>query len=319
MDGKSKQDQGPVPKRDRSQRGGSIRPVTLNLPKSAEEDTSRLDPAVIPELRPRKLDLPVSPEKTPAVPPLRQKPAKRALPPRREIPLVYKSLGEALEGCRDKHPLPVELIFSQEASHSTWLLSQLRGVRTRRELQKFADSLGPRDLALLFTTLSTLKRREETAQIQNLIRLRASHYLYLCGWLTLQYTYPRASVSDALADLCMILEDIRFVRDNERRMSRRTVRPLPAIPLGPGRVLWSRVPLISGIALPNSRHFISDIAGEIYDSKLDLSEFYLEYALFPDLPLAEAITARYNEMVSGVSANPLLSQDFFDRFRKPGQ
>lgn len=297
-------------------RGASIRPVVLKLSQLAEEEPVQVEEAAIPPLRPRKLDPPLSPDPRPPAPPARQMPVRRTLPVRRDIPLIYKSLEEAVEGCRDKHPLPVELISNQDASHSTWLLSQLRGVRTRSELQGFADSLGSRDLGLLFTTLTGLKRREETAQIQNLIRLRASHYLYLCGWLTLQYTYPRASVSDALADLCMILEDIRFVRDNERLVGRRTIRPLPAVPLGPGRVVWSRVPLISGIALPNSRHFISDIAGEIYDSKVDLQDFYLEYALFPDLPLAEAITARYNEMVSGVSANPLLSHDFFDRFRK---
>ena len=58
------------------------------------------------------------------------------------------------------------------------------------------------------------------------------------------------------------------------------------------------------------------ITGEIYDSKSDLNAFFHEYAIYPGLPLAEAITTRYKEMVSGVAANPLLSQDFFDRFRK---
>ena len=230
--------------------------------------------------------------------------------------LKYKSFREAVEGCRQLHPLPVELIESQLPSDSSWLLDQLKQIRTMEQLKAFADSLSYRDLSLLFTSLSLLKRREETDQVQNLIRLRACHYLYLCGWLTLQYTYPRSSVSKALSDLCMILEDIRFVRDSERRTGRR-VSPLPGIPLGPWRMIWSRVPLISGIALPNSRFFISDIAGEIYDTKSDLNAFFHEYAIYPGLPLAEAITARYREMVSGVAANPLLSQDFFDRFRKP--
>lgn len=244
-------------------------------------------------------------------------PARRPAPPRRQIPLIYESLDQALEGCREKHPLPLELVESQTPSHTTWLLSRLKEVKTRQELQDLADALSYRDLGMLFGSLTRLKRREEMAQIQNLIRLRACHYLYLTGWLTLQQTYPRASVADALADLCMILEDLRFVRDNERRISRRRPsRPLPAPDLGGWRILWNRVPLISGIALPNSRHFISDVAGEIYDNQRDLHEFYREYALYPDLPLAQAITARYEEMVSGISANPLLSHDFFDRFRR---
>ncbi len=236
---------------------------------------------------------------------------------KRRKSLKYHSFRESVDGCRQLHPLPVELIENQLPSDSSRLLGQLKQLHSMEMLKSFADSLSYRDLSLLFTALSTLKRREETDQVQNLIRLRACHYLYLCGWLTLQYTYPRSSVSKALADLCIILEDVRFVRESERRTGRK-VLPLPGIPLGPWRMIWSRVPLISGIALPNSRYFISDIASEIHASNTDLHAFFHEYAIYPGLPLAEAITARYNEMVSGVAANPMLSQDFFDRFRKPG-
>lgn len=300
----------------------SIRPVILRLPE-ADADSPAARPRPRPRgpvVRPREV-VAVTPSPNLAVQrPARPLPPKRTGSPRRQVPLIYQSLDQALEGCREKHPLPMELIANQTPSHATWLLSQLKEVRTRQELERFAATLSYRDLSMLFTTLASLKRREEMAQIQNLIRLRACHYLYLTGWLTLQHTYPRASVSDALADLCMILEDLRFVRDNERRTGRRRMsRPMPPIDLGPWRVLWNRVPLISSIALPNSRHFISDIAGEIYDSKRDIQAFYREYALYPDLPLAQAITARYEEMVSGISANPLLSQDFFDRFRKAGE
>ncbi len=299
-----------------------IRPVTLRIPDPAPAARPAPPKSREPGIRPRAIqDPPMRQTRQLRIPePVRPQAPKRPPLPRRQIPLIYKSLDQALEGCREKHPLPLELIANQTPSHATWLLSQLKEVRTREELQVLADGLSYRDLSMLFSTLASLKRREETAQIQNLIRLRACHYLYLTGWLTLQHTYPRASVADALADLCMILEDIRFVRDNERRLSRRRIsRPLPAPDLGPWRVIWNRVPLISGIALPNSRHFISDIAGEIYDSKLDIHDFYREYALYPDLPLAQAITARYEELVSGISANPLLSHDFFDRFRKAGE
>lgn len=301
-------------KKDDLKRESGIRPLTLSLPVKEEMTEPVMPPRAKarPGIRPRQISLLAAEEELPVILP-EAKPRPR-IPKSHPVPLVYKSFAEAVEGCREKHPLPFELISSQTPSHATWLLSQLKQARTRPELEALADSLSYRDLSMLFSTLSNLKRRDETAQIQNLIRLRASHYLYLCGWLTLQHTYPRSSVSDPLADLCMILEDLRFVRDSERK-SRRSL-PLPSIPLGPWRVIWTRVPLISEIALPNSRHFITEIAREIYESKADLQGFFLEYAIYPGLPLADAIARRYEEMVSGISANPLLSQDFFDRFRK---
>ncbi|MDD4186110.1 MAG: hypothetical protein PHC72_01025 [Eubacteriales bacterium] len=292
--------------KDDEEKNRAIRPVTLRLP---EAENSIAPKRRQPSTRRRPLEIEAPPVRVSA-------PVPR---PRlaRPVPLIYKTLEEALEGCREKHPLPTETLCEHTPSHATWLSTQLKQVKTRAQLEHFADSLSYRDLCMLFPTLAALKRRDELAQIQNLIRLRACHYLYLCGWLTLQQSYPRSSVAEALSDLCVILEDMRFVRDSERQKNRRPI-PLPVISIGSWRVIWSRVPLISDIALPNSRHFISDIAGEIYDSGVDLFDFYLRYAIFPDLPLGEAITKRYNELVSGVSANPLLSSDFFDRFRTPG-
>lgn len=230
------------------------------------------------------------------------------------VPLQFRSLKEALEGCRDMHPLPFELIIGKAPHHTTWLTAQVKKANSEQALHKLAYGLDYRDLSMLFTALLTMKRREETDQIQNLIRIRACHYLYICGWLTLQQSYPRSSVARALADLCIILEDVNFVRDSNRQDKRRQLA-LPLVPIGHGRIIWSRVPLISAISLPNSRHFISDIAKEIYESKIELNAFLHRYAIFPGLPLGDAIAARYEEMVTGVSANPLLSQDFFDRFR----
>ena len=234
------------------------------------------------------------------------------------IPLRYKSLEEAMGGLRDFHPLPSELILRQAPHHATWLMTQLKKINTKNELEELAYSLPHRELSLLFTTLSTKKKRDEVAQIMNLIRLRASHYLYLCGWLTFQYCYPRSSISRALADLCTILEDLAYVREN-RSQGKRVLREplaLPVIAIGEGRIIWSRVPLISQISLPNSRHFIADIATEMIETKVDQEAFFREYAIIPGEPLANAIEVRYNEMVTGVAANPLLSSDFFDRFRR---
>lgn len=234
------------------------------------------------------------------------------------VPLRYKTFKEAMSGLRDFHPLPSELILTQTPHHSTWLMTQLKKISTKEELEELAFSLSHKDLSLLFTTLSTKKRRDEIDQIQNLIRLRASHYLYLCGWLTYQFCYPRSSVARALSDLCMILEDLLYVRESRQQNHRneRKLLSLPVVSIGEDRMIWSRIPLISQISLPNSRHFIADIANEIIESKTDIETFFKEYAIQRGQPLANAIETRYREMVTGVSANPLLSSDFFDRFRR---
>ncbi|NMA18121.1 MAG: hypothetical protein GX939_05125 [Clostridiaceae bacterium] len=241
-----------------------------------------------------------------------------------KIPLRFKTLGEAMSSLRDLHPLPTETLFAQESYQFTWLSTQIRKIVTKTELQDFAVSLTQRDLSLLFSTLSQLKKRDETEPVQNLIRLRAGHCLYLYGWITFQYCYPRSTLARALADLCKILEDISFVKENAQDDDQRRIRSadsaesrmgLPEIDIGEGRVIWSRVPLISGIAFPNSRHFISDIANHIFESNISLEAFYRRYAIFPGLPLSDAIESRYKEKVTGDSQNPFLSSTFFDRFR----
>ena len=241
-----------------------------------------------------------------------------------KVPLQFKTLKEAMGGLRDLHPLPTETLFAQESYQFTWLSTQIRKIGTKAELKEFAQSLTQKDLSLLFSTLSQLKKREETEPVQNLIRLRAGHCLYLYGWITFQYCYPRSTLARALADLCKILEDISFVKENvqnddierfhagegsENRMD------LPEIEIGDGCIIWSRVPLISGVAFPNSRHFISDIANHIFESKISLEVFYKRYAIYHGLPLADAIESRYKEKVTGDSQNPFLSSTFFDRFR----
>jgi len=241
-----------------------------------------------------------------------------------KVPLRFKTLNEAMDNLRDLHPLPTETLFAQESYQFTWLSTQIRKIVTKRELQEFAYDLTQRDLSLLFSTLSQLKKREETEPVQNLIRLRAGHCLYLYGWITFQYCYPRSTLARALADLCKILEDISFVKENAQDDDHGKNRAsdnvknrmdLPEIDIGEGRVIWSRVPLISGIAFPNSRHFISDIANHIFESNISLEVFFRRYAIYPGLPLSDAIESRYKEKVTGDSQNPFLSSTFFDRFR----
>ncbi|NLA71945.1 MAG: hypothetical protein GX850_05955 [Clostridiaceae bacterium] len=318
---------GPISREERADsvrpKGRAIRPFKLNVPDTAEDNLLVLELESIEEFHIHDLQSTTSEPITYTdeviteiesqdirfVPVMR--PVQRSVP---LIPLQFRTLQEALDGCREMHPLPFELVMGKAPHHTTWLMAQVKNIKSQEQLYKLANSLSYRDLSLLFTTLSTLKRRDETDQIQNLIRLRACHYLYLCGWLTLQHCYPRSSVARALADLCIILEDIKFVRDSNHQGKRQQLA-LPLVPIGHGRIIWSRVPLISEISLPNSRHFITDIASEIYESKIELNAFLHQYAIFPGLPLGDAIITRYEEMVTGISANPLLSQDFFDRFR----
>lgn len=237
---------------------------------------------------------------------------KKAIVP--DIPLRFNNFADALSSCREDHRLPEELLMDQTAVQRTWLLSQLKKADTVPKLEALAYRLTYKDLALLFSALATLKKREETDQIQSVIRLRASHYLYLCGWVTFQYSYPRSSVAKALSDLCIILEDVSFLK--EQMTDWRHVPPVTIPELGGDFIIWSEVPLISEISLPNSRRFISDIATEMFESNLDENQFIKRYAIFPNLSLGRAIFDKYEEISSGMPANPMLSGDFFERFRR---
>lgn len=233
-----------------------------------------------------------------------------------DIPLRFSSFGEVMESVRDLHPSPEELLMDQTAVQRTWLLSQLKKARTESEIEALAYSLNYRDLSILFPVLSTLKKREDVNQIQNLIRLRASHFLYICGWLTFQFSYPRSTVARVLADLCMILEDISFLREELSRKEHEQILEYKVPDLGPDRILWNEVEMISGISLPNSRRFVSDIATELYKSNIDEDVFLKCYAIYPNLSLGKAILEKYEEIASGMEANPMLSKAFLDRFKR---
>ncbi|NLV99087.1 MAG: hypothetical protein GX034_04755 [Clostridiaceae bacterium] len=233
-----------------------------------------------------------------------------------DIPLRFSSFDEVMESVRDLHPSPEELLMDQTAVQRTWLLSQLKRARTESEIETLAYSLDFKDLSVLFPVLSTLKKREDVNQIQNLIRLRASHYLYICGWLTFQFSYPRSNVARVLADLCMILEDVSFLREELSRKEQEQLFEYKVPDLGPDRILWNEVEMISGISLPNSRRFVSEIANELYKSNIDEDIFLKRYAIYPNLALGKAILEKYEEMASGMEVNPMLSKAFLDRFKR---
>lgn len=229
--------------------------------------------------------------------------------------LRYKTFAEASDFSRRTLPLPREMQTDGQQVNYQWLMAQLKVADSPERLHELAYRLNYKDLAVLFPTLATLSKRGPTEQIQTLIRTRASSYLYYHGWITLQFAYPRNAVAKALSDLCIQLEDRLYAFGTmiPARLGRRDNRP----DLGPNRMIWGDIPLISEIALPNSRHFLTDVAKAARESSLSLERFFNLYAIYDDLPLGQAILARIAELQAGQTLDsPSLSKTFFERYRR---
>lgn len=227
--------------------------------------------------------------------------------------LRFRTFREAQEHARRTLPLPREMQIEGQSVNYQWLMAQLKVADTPERLHALAYRLNYKDLAVLFPTLATLSKRGPTEQIQTLIRARASLYLYYHGFITLQFAYPKNAVAKALSDLCIQLED-RLYAYGSGVPARFGHRHKPDIN---GRIVWSDVPLISEIAMPNSRHFLSDIAKAALDSSEPLDVFFARYAIYEDLPLGQAIVERMKEMEAGQTLDsPSLSKTFFERYRR---
>jgi hypothetical protein len=227
-------------------------------------------------------------------------------------PLRYETFAEALAYTRRTLPLAHEIQLDSQSVQHVWLMTQLKRADTPDKLHELAFRLNYKDLGILFPTLATLSKRGQTEQVQALIRLRASTYLYYHGWTTLQIAYPRAFVAKALSDLCIQLEDRLYALSDiiPARQGRRK-RP----DLGEGRVVWSDVPLISEIALPSSRHFISDVARAVLDADVPTETFFTNYAISPNLPLGQAVLDRMQEIAAGsVPESSSSTRSFFERY-----
>ena len=278
--------------------------LTLQTPEAKQE------PADASAKRSSEADLssPLPPDTAPhepavAHPPVLQRPVLR-----------YKTFREAREFARLSLPLPREMQTEGQSVSYQWLTAQLKVADTPERLQELANRLNYKDLAVLFPTLATVSKRGPAEQIQTLIRARASLYLYYHGWVTLQFSYPRNAVAKALSDLCIQLEDRLYTFGNlmPARLGRRA-KP----DLGPGRTVWSDVPLISEIALPNSRHFLTDVAKAAMESNQPLEHFFRMYGIYDDLPLGDAVLARISELKAGQTLDsPSLSKTFFERYRR---
>lgn len=211
---------------------------------------------------------------------------------RRSKQVRFTSLQDALLFSRDQFPLPKEIQARQKPEHRTWLLSQVQACHNEAALRRFAYSLSTKDLSILFPSLASLKTGPSIDKLLRIIALRASNYLYLQGWVTLQYTYPRSTVQKGLALLCEILEDkAHRPPDDLANLS------YQGLQLGPERFDWAAIHLISEISLPNTRHFMSSIIKYLRDSGNSGREFFQRYGIYRDLALGQAIISQWDMAV----------------------
>ncbi|MDO5738166.1 MAG: hypothetical protein Q4P65_02820 [Eubacteriales bacterium] len=207
------------------------------------------------------------------------------------LPRQSSSFSEAVDFARRLHPLPQEMQMAQQPPQRSWLLAQLNHCNSQERLSRFAFSLNHEDLALLFPTLATLKRGKQIDRLLSIILMRASHYLYLHGWITLQYAYPRSTVEKGLSELCSVLDKSEFGGPELGLLERQYIQHLN---FGKEQFIWTKVRKISEIALPNQRHFLSKIISYIQENGLELADFYDEFAVYPDLPLAKALQSSWD-------------------------
>lgn len=203
-----------------------------------------------------------------------------------------ESLADAVTFGRQLLPLPREMQLAQQQAHRTWLIAQINHCADKHALSEFAFSLNYRDLAVLFPALATLTRGAEVDRLISIIMMRASHYLYLQGWLTLQFAYPRSTVQKGLAELCHILG--RQTSSLSPQESEQAEQWFKTLRLGPQSFDWPHLALISELSMPNTRHFLAAIIKYLQESKMPLEAFFQRYGIYPDLPLGIAIRNQWD-------------------------
>lgn len=223
----------------------------------------------------------------------------------------FSSLNEAVMFSRQLLPLPREMQLAQKPAHRTWLIAQINHCENRKMLSDFAFSLNYKDLATLFPALATLTRGEEVDRLISIIMMRASKYLYLQGWITLQYAYPRSTVQKGLAELCTILE--RQPQAGQQDQNPEEDPWFDALHLGPERIDWKSVRLISEISMPNTRHFLAGMTKYIRENNMSGDEFFKRYGIYRDLPLGQAIRSQWEMAMFERRINNPLSAPFFEK------
>lgn len=281
----------------------AIRPVMPRRPDlPAVKDTVttvKQEPAAEP---PATMPLPAPPAPSPTireVKPVTWQQAQtriQTLPTSRaQKPIRSQTLEAGRQLAAQYLPLPRELQLKQNKQHRTWLLAQVANCQNIAELTDFAYSLSASDLTSIFPTLATLKQGEMIDKLLHIIVLRASKYLYIQGWITLQYAYPRSTVQTGLGLLCEVLEDQKKAPEGKLREAEYE-QTRPPLHLGTDHFDWWTVHLISEISLPNNRHFLATIVKYIQDNALEGADFFRQYGIYRDLPLGQAINNQW-EMV----------------------
>ncbi|MDO5016069.1 MAG: hypothetical protein Q4E09_03575 [Eubacteriales bacterium] len=205
-------------------------------------------------------------------------------------PRRFDSFADIVSYAQGQFPNPREMQLQQKPEYQTWLMAQLANCHSRADLERLAYSMDYKDLAIIFPTLASLKTGAEIDKLLRLLVIRPSKYLYIQGWLTLQYAYPRSTVQKGLAILCEVLEESEVTKHT---LQVEEMAHLDGLVLGQKHFDWKSVHLISEISLPNTRHFMSSIIKFLRDSQMSGEDFFQRYGIYRDLALGQAITSQW--------------------------
>lgn len=189
------------------------------------------------------------------------------------------TLDEVKKIARDHLPLPREQQHNIVKTNINWLMSQLYTCPNSEALNFLADSLRSADLLGIFPALAVCKSSYDRERLIFIIKKRANRLLYFHGWLTLQATYPKAPVQKALSELCSVLtEEENSVEKSLKSVNKSAFK-------NQANFDWLTMPLISEIANPAGRHFISNLVDHC-EKKQNFTEFCQTYGIYQDLQLA---------------------------------
>lgn len=226
-------------------------------------------------------------------------------------PRRFDSFADVVRYAQEQFPNPREMQLHQKPEYQTWLIAQLANCHSRAHLERLAYSMDYKDLAIIFPTLASLKTGAEIDKLLHLLVIRPSKYLYIQGWLTLQYAYPRSTVQKGLAILCEVLEESETIKPT---LQVEEMAHLDGLMLGAEHFDWESVHLISEISLPNTRHFMSSIIKFLRDSQMSGEDFFQRYGIYRDLALGQAISSQWEMAAfeSSIHANQP-AQSLFSR------
>ncbi len=200
------------------------------------------------------------------------------------------NMREAVVQSRKILPLPHEQQEKLQRTDINWLMGQLYTCPTKEALIEFGRNLENKDLVLLFPAYAACNSAYDRERLLMLIKMRACRMLYINGWVTVQALYPKSAVQKALQELCAeILHQQELSRSFQQQITKAENLLLEQQLKLPQHIDWSRVPLITEVALPASRNLVNQLIDSIENSAYTAQEFLQKYGIYPDLPLGQAI------------------------------